>query len=154
MLLTVIAALGALAQTAPTILTNTHDVALVGLAATETAQLFVVNSAPAPTAGAAASCVGSLTYTNAAGAAIGAPVNFTLGTGQSAVASLPYSQAGQSGRAVVRARVTLTRAAGSAASCSLKAFFETFDTTTGATHIHIDGGPFVIGGGILGRINQ
>ena len=145
-LLAAVAAAGAWAQTSTTS-TSTRDIAIAGLGANETAQLFVVNTATASGGGTAASCTGSLSYTNAAGTAIGTAVTFALGTGQSSSASLPYSQAGQSGRAIVRAHLTLTRAGGSNAPCSLKTLFETFDTTTGATHVHVDGGQQTLGGG-------
>jgi hypothetical protein len=130
-LLAVVAASGAWAQTTTSTTSLTRDLGLAGLAATETAQIFVVNTAPASSSGTAASCAGSLSFTNAAGTAIGTAVSFTLGTGQSSVATLPYAQAGQSGRAVISAHLTLTRTTGSNPPCSLRTLFETFDTTTG-----------------------
>jgi hypothetical protein len=151
-LLAVVVVSGAWAQTTTTTTaSSTRDLGLAGLAATETAQILVVNTAAASNSGAAASCVGSLSFTNAAGAAIGTAVSFTLGSGQSAVATLPYSQAGQSGRAAIRARLTLTRTSGSNPPCGLATLFEIYDTTTGATHVHVDGGQEAFGGGGFGR---
>jgi hypothetical protein len=150
-LLAAVAAFGALAQTTTTTSSATRDLGLTGLSATETAQIFVVNTASASSAGTAASCVGSLSFTNAAGTAIGTAVSFTLGTGQSATATLPYAQAGQSGRAAIRAQITVTRTSGSNPPCLLRTLFETFDTTTGATHVHVDGGEEVVKGGGFGH---
>jgi hypothetical protein len=145
-LLAAVTVFGALAQTTSTTASSTRDLGLTGLAATETAQVFVVNTAQASSSGTAASCVGSLSFTNAAGTAIGTATSFTLGTGQSASAALPYAQAGQSGRAEIRAQLTLTRTPGSNTPCQLRTLFETFDTTTGATHVHLDSGQEVVAG--------
>jgi hypothetical protein len=150
-LLAAVAALGALAQTTTTTNNLTRDLGLTGLSATETAQIFVVNTAQASSAGTAASCAGSLSFTNAAGTAIGTAASFTLGTGQSATATLPYAQAGQSGRAEIRAQITVTRTSGTNPPCALRTLFETFDTTTGATHVHVDGGQAVEPGFGFGR---
>jgi hypothetical protein len=150
-LLAAVAVFGAMAQTTSTTTSSTRDLGLTGLSATETAQVFVVNTAPASNSGTAASCVGSLAFTNAAGTAIGTAVPFTLGTGQSAVATLPYAQAGQSGRAAIRAQLMVTRTPGSNTPCLLRTLFETFDSTTGATHVHLDSGQEVVPGFGFGR---
>jgi hypothetical protein len=150
-LLATVGALSALAQTTTSTFNSTRDLGLTGLSATETAQIFVVNTASASSAGTAASCAGLLSFTNAAGTVIGTAVTSTLGTGQSATAALPYAQAGQSGRAEIRAQITVTRTSGSNPPCQLRTLFETFDSTTGATHVHVDGGPEVLAGGGFGR---
>lgn len=150
-LLAAVTVLGALAQTTTTTSSSTRDLGLTGLSATETAQIFVVNTAAASNSGTAASCAGSLSFTNAAGTAIGTAVPFTLGTGQSASATLPYAQAGQSGRAEIRAHLTLTGTPGANTPCQLRTLFETFDSTTGATHVHLDSGQEVVPGFGFGR---
>ena len=87
---------------------------LVGLGSTETAQIAVVNLAPAPSSGPVASCAGSIGFFSAAGVAIGTATVFTLGTGQAASARLPFPSAGASGpRTLIRGVVTVTRTTGS-----------------------------------------
>jgi hypothetical protein len=120
----------AMAQSGATI-TRTF---LVGLGSTESAQIAVVNLAPAPSSGPVASCTGSIGFFNAAGTAIGIPTAFTLGTGQVASARLPFASAGASGvRALIRGVVTFTRTTGSGVSCIPAATLDTFDNATGVT---------------------
>ncbi len=108
---------------------------LVGLGSTETAQIAVVNLAPAPLSGPVASCVGSIGFFNAAGTAIGTATPFTLGTGQVASVRLPFASAGASGvRALIRGVVTFTRSSGSGVSCTPAATLDTFDSSTGVTN--------------------
>ena len=126
------------AQTATTV-SQTINFGPVGLGATETAQITVFNSAPASSAGAAASCTGSIAFENTSGTTIGSATPFTLGTGQVASATLPYSSAGASGRAVTVGVVTLTRSTASpVAPCILRSMLETYDAS-GTTHVHLSG---------------
>jgi hypothetical protein len=121
----------AMAQSGATI-TRTF---LVGLGSTETAQIAVVNLAPAPSSGPVASCAGSIGFFNAAGTAIGTATVFTLGTGQAASARLPFPSAGASGvRALVRGVVTVTRTTGSGVTCTPAATLDTFDSSTRVTN--------------------
>jgi hypothetical protein len=121
----------AMAQSGATI-TRTF---LVGLGSTETAQIAVVNLAPAPSSGPVASCVGSIGFFNAAGTAIGTPTAVTLGTGQVASARLPFASAGASGvRALVRGVVTVTRTTGSGVTCTPATTLDTFDSSTRVTN--------------------
>ena len=56
--------------TTTTSLTRTFNFPPVGIASSETAQINVTNLAPASSGGTAASCAGSVSFTNATGAAI------------------------------------------------------------------------------------
>ena len=130
--------------------TNTRDYLFppVGLASTETAELIAVNTAVNSTAGTAASCAGSFQFITSTGAAIGTATAFTLASGQSAVARLPFASAQVTGiRGVIRAVVRQTiSTATPRPPCSLHLTFSTFDTVGGATHALVTGS----GGGATG----
>ena len=112
----------------------------VGLASTETAQVNIVNLASNSSSGTAASCVGSVSFVNASGAAIGSATSFTIANGETSSVSLPYSGTGGSGaRVEIRGVVQLTEGK-SPAPCVLQTSLETFDTSTGVTHIVIGSG--------------
>jgi len=137
-------AAAAMAQTstAGTTMTRASAFPAVGLASSETLQINVVNQATAPSGGTAASCTGSISFYSTTGTLIGTATSFTVTSGQIFSASLPYSKAGTSGtRTVVRATVTLTETAGSGVPCDLASSLETFDTTTGVTHVLAGYGP-------------
>jgi hypothetical protein len=128
-------------QTTTTTTTSTRSSSLapVGLATGETIQVNLVNLATASSSGTAASCTGSVSFFNAAGAIIGTATSFTLTSGQITSVKLPYASAGAAGqRAVVRPVITATRT--SSVPCSLDASVETFDTATGVTHVFQSGG--------------
>lgn len=95
-----------------------------------------VLTAPTTTAPATAtSCTGTITFMNAAGTGIGAPVPFTVAIGQIFSAPLPFSMTGYSGfRGEILASVQGTTAIPSSTVCSLSISLETFDTSTGVTH--------------------
>jgi hypothetical protein len=128
-----------LAQTTTTTtntVTRTITLPPAGLGTTETAQLNVVNVANSPTGGNAASCVGSISFLSAAGTAIGSASPFTIASGQLTSASLPFSSAGITGvRGEIRGQIQLTLTAG--VPCSVTYSFETFDSTTGDTHLYL-----------------
>jgi len=136
----------ALAQNPSTGSTVTRDLNLpvVGLAISETAQINVVNLAPASFSGTAASCTGTITFYNASGSAIASPTSFTIGSGQISSASLPHSETGATGRTSVRGVVALTRTVGAGVPCALASNIETYDTETGVTHVHAGGGSSII----------
>src|ERR1700738_3017226 len=69
----------------------------VGLGSTETAQVNVVNIAPASSSGTAASCPGATSFANSTGALIGTATTFTVGTGHIASVALPFGTSGFSG---------------------------------------------------------
>jgi hypothetical protein len=127
------------AQGLPTTLSFTQNYSFppVGLASSETAQVNVINIAkPSSAAGATApSCTGTITFTNASGIAIGSsPVSFTTTGSDVSSTPLNFSQVGASGvRGEFVASVQLT--VPSKAPCSLVFSRETFDTSTGATHV-------------------
>ena len=150
-----LAAVSAFAQTTTTPATATRalDLPPFGLGATETARVNLTNIATASTGGTAASCTGSVSFLNSAGAAIGAATTFTIASGVTSSVSLPFSSAGISGtRGEVRAVVSVTRTSGT--PCSLLTSLQTFDTSSGATHLYLssgDGGFGLEGGPGPGR---
>jgi hypothetical protein len=141
---------GATAQTATTF-TRDFRFPPVGIASTETLQINVVNNAGASSNGAAASCAGTITFTSASGAAIGAATSFTVTSGQIFAASLSFSKAGASGsRAEIVGSVQLIVSTSSPAPCALSSSLETFDTSSGVTHVFL-GGSTPQGGGGFGH---
>lgn len=128
------------AQGVGTSATFTRDSVLppIGLASTETVQINVLNIAATPPNGTAASCTGTITFSNASGAKIGTPTPFTVGSEQVASAKLPYSSAGAtSGRVEIVGSIQTTTAIPSKTPCSLVFSLETFDTSSGVTHIFL-----------------
>lgn len=110
-----------------------------GIGSTETARITLLNTAAASSAGTAASCTGTVSFLNASGTAVGAAANFTVASGQMQSVSLPSTQVTLTGnRAELRAHITLTVTSGT--PCSLNYSLETFDTSTGATHLYAIGG--------------
>jgi hypothetical protein len=108
----------------------------IGLGSTETAEVNVVNTAANSSAGAAASCTGSISFYNLSGALIGTATPFTVTAGQIASARLAFASSGGSGtRTSVRAVVSVTPSTASPRPpCALGVSLETLDTATGATH--------------------
>lgn len=134
-------AAGSFAQTTTTTSSRSLSYPPVGLASSETAQLNVVNTAAPSSTGTAASCTGSISFFNAAGTPIGTATTFTVGTGQIFSGTLPFTRVGATGlRTEVRGVVTLTVTSGSTVPCSLVTSYETYDTASGSTHVHLEGG--------------
>lgn len=123
---------------------STASLPPVGLASTETAQVNLVNTAPAPLSGPAPSCTGSVAFYAAGGSLIGASSTFTVGSGQIESVKLPYDLTEASGgRTVVRAEIVLTvqtTSVSQAPACILVSSLETYDTATGVTHAFVSGG--------------
>jgi hypothetical protein len=118
--------------------TRTSDYAfpLVGLASTETIGVNLINLASNPTAGTAASCAGSVSFVNAAGATIGTATTFTLTANAVTSVNLAFSGAGLTGiRGLIRTVVATTTTSG--VPCALSYSLNTFDTATGATHVFL-----------------
>ena len=114
----------------------------VGVALTEGMQVNLYNQAPAVTTGTAPSCTGSVSFVDATGKAIaGTGGNFTVAAGATQSISILGTKANTStttgARAEVRAVVTLNSVRGT--PCSLVDSLETFDATTGATHVYLVG---------------
>jgi hypothetical protein len=130
----------ALAQTTTSSFTRTLNFLPVGLAGTETIQVNVVNLAANSSSGTAASCTGAITFLGANGTALAGATNFTVTSGQ--IFSAPML--GSGARKTVSAQISLTVPATAAPPCQLGATLETFDTTTGATHVHINGDNVVV----------
>jgi hypothetical protein len=147
----------ALAQqpSASSVISRIVNLPLVNLVSSETAEVNVVNLAPSvmsvtpgalPAEGSLASCKGAITFYTSAGASIGSGTPFTIGTSQIFSASLPYSAIPQNdlvvsstGRTPVRAVVTINWTVGTG-PCSLASNIETYDTSTGVTNVHVEGG--------------
>jgi hypothetical protein len=144
----------AVAQTIPSPLppvsfTRSYVFLPVGLAPSETAQVNVVNTTQVPTSIStlvpppSPACTGTISFLNATGAVIGKPTPFTVAPGQVFSATLPYGSAGVTGgaRAEIRGEVQLLATPSATANaivfspCSLSYSFETFDTSTGVTHV-------------------
>jgi hypothetical protein len=116
----------------------------VGLAAGETAQVNIVNTAFPSTGGTSPSCTGTITFYNASGSMIGTATSFTVGSGQIFSATLPYASTGAAGsRTVFRAQIALAPVTIASlqppALCALSSSLETYDTATGVTHSLIAG---------------
>jgi hypothetical protein len=112
----------------------------VGLAGSETAQINLVNIAEASTAAGATAptCTGTVTFANASGKTIGTPASFTTTGSQVTSIQLTFSQLGSSGtRGQFVASVQLASAFPPAAPCSLVFSLETFDNSSGVTHVYL-----------------
>lgn len=139
---------GALAQNATTTTTHNFKFQPVGLGSTETMQINVFNSAANSTSGTAASCKGSISFLNSAGTVIGAATSFTVTSGQLFSAKLPFLSSGGSGnRTLIVGEVSYTLTSGT--PCALGVTLETYDTSSGATHVEMGGGSFGGGAGQL-----
>lgn len=119
--------------------TETSNTPPVGLASSETAQINVVNAASNSSSGTAASCTGTISFLNASGTAIGTATPFTIASGVISSVSLPFAKVGVTGtRTEIRGVITRTVTVGSGGvPCSLEATFETYDTSTGVTHVYL-----------------
>lgn len=144
LVLTLLAAAGpalwAQSTTTSSTYTSTQNLPPIGLASTETAQINVVNAAQASSSGTAASCTGSISFLTSSGAVIGTATTYTLGTNQLKSVSVPYAEVGATGRTEIRGVVTQTGTAPSDVPCELLVSLETYDTTTGVTHVYVAGG--------------
>jgi len=137
-LMTFALAVAAFAQTnTTTTSTRTFTFSPIGVAPSETAQITLINTASNTNNGTAASCTGSVSFqtvpNGGTGAAIGTATNFTLASNASSLVRLAGSG---TARQEIRAVVTLTTT--SNVPCSLNATVETYDTGSGATHVHLD----------------
>ena len=135
----------------PSSLPRVVNLAVVGLASSETAQVNVVNLAPSvqsvapgsiPNQGVKALCTGSITFYNASGNIITSSPSFSITSGQIFSATLPYSETlptngTSSARTAVWATVTIG-GNNTAGACEPAANIETFDTATGVTHLHVE----------------
>ena len=132
-------ALSAVGQSTAT--TRVTSLLPLGLGTTETARVYLTNIATASTSGTVASCDGSVSFLNAAGATIGVATTFKIATQQTTAVSLPFSGAGLTGsHGVIRTLISVTRPASTTATpappCSLLVAEETFETVSGATHLY------------------
>ena len=152
MALAALTAAGVFAQTTSTTTTRSFSYPPAGLGSSETAQLTVLNKATASSSGAAASCTGSLAFVSVSGATIGTATSFTVTSGQISSVSLPFSRVGATGlRTEIVGVVSLTTTSGSNVPCELVTSLETYDTSSGATHLHLDQNGGLEGPGPGGR---
>lgn len=143
-------AAAAFAQTTTTTSTSTResDFPPVGFGSSETVEITATNTAANASTGAAASCVGSLSFKNSAGAAIGTAASFTLASGQSVSARVAFAGAASTGtRTAVRGAVSLTTSSATPRPpCALDFSLAVYDTATGATHA------VLLGAGLNGTV--
>lgn len=126
--------------------TSATNLPPVGLASTETAQVNVVNTAPASSTATPGTCSGSIAFYDVNGNMLGSATDFKIASGQIFSAKLPYASAESSGdsRIVIRAVITVmtvSAALGNGISpvlplpCFLQSSLETYDTSSGVTHV-------------------
>jgi hypothetical protein len=128
----------ALAQTTTTTRTSSYSFPLVGLASTETIGVNLINLASNPTTGSAASCTGTVAFVNSSGTTIGTATPFTLAADAASSVTLAFSTSGlTSPRGLIRAVLTTTDT--SNVPCALSTTLNTYDTTTGVTHVFLTG---------------
>jgi hypothetical protein len=130
-------------STGTSTVTRDYSFPPTGLGSSETAQVNVLNIAPASTSAnaTAPSCTGTISFANAAGKATtgnSSPVSFTTTGSQIFSTQLTFAELGASGsRGEFVATVALTSTVPSKAPCSLVFSLETFDNSTYATHIFL-----------------
>jgi hypothetical protein len=141
----------------PSSLPRVVNLAAVGLASTETAQVNVVNLAASvqsvtpgstPADGVKALCTGGVTFYNSSGDITTSSPSFAIGSGQIFSATLPYSETlpangTSSARTAVWATVTIG-GNNTANACAPAANIETFDTATGVAHLHVEAGTLAL----------
>ena len=129
--------------------TGISNTPVVGLASSETAQINLLNDASNAADGTAASCAGTVTFLNSSGAAIGSATPFTVASGVIQSVSLPFGKSGATGtRTEIRAAISQTIPAesnsggtpGAGVPCNLRVTLETYDTSTGVTHVFLANG--------------
>jgi hypothetical protein len=140
--ITAVFAVSSFAQTTTTRTTD-YTFPLVGLGSTETIGVNLINLASNTSNGTASSCTGSVTFINAAGTTIGTATTFTLAAHAVTSINLPFSSSGISGiRGLIRTVLATTTSYN--VPCSLSYTLNTFDTSSGVTHVFISGsGPVV-----------
>ena len=132
------------ATTTPTTITRESSYPPLGLASTETMQVNLVNLASNATSSTgtvttAASCTGSVAFLNTTGATIGVATPFNVSQNSIVSVTLPFTKSSIAGvRGEVRVVITTTTPTGkNTPPCALETSLETYDTTTGATHIFL-----------------
>jgi len=123
----------------------------VGLAFSETMQVNLFNQAVNASNGTAASCTGTVSFLDENGKPIPKTGGtFTVAAGDTQSISLlgTVVDASMGSRAEIRAEISLTVTRGT--PCSLVQSLETFDSSTGVTHVYLTGStattlPFAVG---------
>jgi len=81
---------------------------------------------------------GNVAFVNAAGTTIGTATSFTIASGVTSSVSLPFASSGLSGsHGALRAVIQVTRSTTTPTPCSLLISLETFETSSGATHLYL-----------------
>ncbi len=145
------AAVAGYAQTTTTT-TTTRDTTIgpVGVGSTETIQINVANLASNASNGTAASCTGTISFNNSAGTAIGTATSFTVTAGEISSVALPFAKLGSTAtRTEVVGVIGLTTTSTTQAPCELHYSLETYDATTGVTHVYLSS---AASGGAIGGI--
>ena len=120
----------------------------VGVGSTETVQINVANIASNGADGTAASCTGSIAFSNSSGGPVQVSsgelsVNFSVAAGQSFSVPLVFNViSSPTARAVVIGVISLNAPQ---APCSFRYSLETYDTATGATHLFVNNAGGVFG---------
>jgi hypothetical protein len=150
------AAFGQSTTSTPIVFSRIVNLPPVGVGSTETLQITVLNAyqgltilppvtalpslpglpvlplLPLPTTTPTITCSGTITLFDTAGTQIGSATSFTAAAGQMASAKFSFGQLASSGpRVEVRGTVV--------SQCSLAYSMETFDTSSGATHLFFSG---------------
>jgi hypothetical protein len=124
---------------APASVTRDYVFPPIGLGASETASITIVNAASVASSGAtvampATGCTGTISFSNPNGP-IGTPAPFTVQPAQFLTVTLPFASAGLPGtRGEIQGKVSLTTSTATSSSCSLMLSLETYDSNTGVTH--------------------
>ena len=120
--------------------TSSFSFPLVGLASTETIGVNLINLAANTNNGTASSCTGTVSFLNSAGTTIGTATTYTLAANAVTSVTLAFSSAGlPSPRGLVRAVVSQTLTGN--VPCALSTTLNTYDTSTGVTHVFLTGSP-------------
>lgn len=127
------------AQTTTTATTRSFHFPPLSLGSNEVLEVNVANVATNSSNGTAASCSGTISFTNASGSAVGGtPAGFTLSSGQISAGRL--TGLGSTSRPQFRAAIQLNIPTTTPRPpCALEFTLEIYDATTGATHAVVTG---------------
>ena len=144
--------LGQSTVSAPIVFTRSANFGPLGVGSTETLQITVLNTAsnilplasqiPVP-----GPCAGSVSLFDASGKQIGSAASFSVAAGDMQSLKFGFGQLATSGsRVELRGTISITPS--SPAFCPLSYAVETFDTSSGSTHLYFTG---VVSGFTIGR---
>ena len=128
---------------APIVFTRSANFGPVGVGSTETLQVTVLNNATniLPLASLIATpgpCAGSVSLFDASGKQIGSAASFSVAAGDMQSLKFGFGQLATSGsRVELRGTISITPS--TPAFCPLSYAVETFDTSSGSTHLYFNG---------------